>query len=99
MTETERLLIDNLERLHSLDPSVANNIGPRAAATIRRLTAERDAYEAALRTIAALDDHSANEYLARRGSYGAFDEPGSVQTARSTLAAYTAYLIDGGTNP
>lgn len=39
-----------------------------------------------LEHIAALDDHLANVHLAQTGSYGAFDEPGSVEVAREILA-------------
>lgn len=41
----------------------------------------------ALEDIAAFGDEGANLRLANTGSYGAFDEPGSVQTAREALAA------------
>ncbi|MDE2097129.1 MAG: hypothetical protein KGL39_07775 [Patescibacteria group bacterium] len=40
---------------------------------------------AALTEIAAFDDELANRALTARGSYGGFDEPGSVQTAREAL--------------
>lgn len=39
----------------------------------------------ALREIAAFSDTRACERLASTGSYSAFDEPGSVQTARAAL--------------
>lgn len=42
--------------------------------------------ETALRQIASFDDAGANERLAATGSYGRFDEPGSVQIARAALA-------------
>lgn len=45
--------------------------------------------EAGLTKIAALDDVGANDYLKARGSYGRFDEPGSVQIARETLKVTT----------
>jgi len=41
--------------------------------------------EAALTKIADFDDVGANAYLAASGSYGRFDEPGSVCTARIAL--------------
>lgn len=40
---------------------------------------------AALTRIAALDDDGANQHLETTGSYGRFDEPGSVQVAREAL--------------
>lgn len=41
----------------------------------------------ALTLIAAFHDVGGNEHLERFGSYGAFDEPGAVRLARTTLAA------------
>jgi len=52
---------------------------------IKRLTAERDRLRAALKRIACYDDALASYALNMRGSYGSFDEPGSVQIARETL--------------
>lgn len=43
----------------------------------------------ALIEIAAFDDEGASERLAAHGSYGSFDEPGSVQIARECLARIT----------
>lgn len=40
----------------------------------------------ALRSIAAFGDKYASEKLTLTGSYGHFDEPGAVQTAREALA-------------
>lgn len=52
---------------------------------------------AALRDIACFEDGRANNYLDRNGSYSAFDEPGSVQTAREALALLSPHLKkDGG---
>lgn len=42
----------------------------------------------ALHDIAAFDDTSANERLEKTGSFGAFDEPGSVEIAREALEKY-----------
>ncbi len=39
----------------------------------------------ALQEIACLNDIDGNHHLALSGSYGMFDEPGSVRTARATL--------------
>jgi len=44
-----------------------------------------EALEAALQRIAAYDDKLANDRLLETGSYGSFDEPGSVQVARRAL--------------
>ena len=41
--------------------------------------------EGALETIAAFNDEFANMRLEKTGSYGGFDEPGSVSTARQAL--------------
>lgn len=41
--------------------------------------------EAGLTKIACFDDVGANDYLKAHGSYGRFDEPGSVEIARKTL--------------
>ena len=41
--------------------------------------------EEALREIACLEDKTANHHLRSRGSYAAFDEPASVETARAAL--------------
>ena len=40
----------------------------------------------ALQLIAAFDDEHASERLRKTGSYGGFDEPGSVRVAREALA-------------
>lgn len=42
----------------------------------------------ALIEIAAFDDEQASERLAAWGSYGSFDEPGSVQIARECLSKF-----------
>ena len=52
---------------------------------IARLRSENAKMHAALCAIAALYDESANAHLLATGSYGGFDEPGSVQIARDTL--------------
>lgn len=53
-------------------------VAPTDALTIAREALER---------IAAFNDSGAGLILKRTGSYGAFDEPGSVQAARAALAA------------
>lgn len=40
----------------------------------------------ALRNTAAFHDRAASDWLAQRGSYYRFDEPGAVKTAREALA-------------
>jgi hypothetical protein len=57
----------------------------RAEVALATSEAAREKLEAALREIAAYDDTGANERLAKTGSYGSFDEPGSVQIARAAL--------------
>jgi hypothetical protein len=42
----------------------------------------------ALENIAAFDDMLGSDRLATNGSYGGFDEPGSVKIAREALAIY-----------
>ena len=56
---------------------------------------ELDRFRAALTEIAKYDDEGANARLSISGSYGSFDEPGAVQTAREVLKAYA----DVSTNP
>ena len=51
-----------------------------------RLINGAPAMKEALVQIAAFDDTSASERLAATGSYGSFDEPGSVEIARECLA-------------
>lgn len=46
------------------------------------------AYEDVLKRIACLDDELANRYLEATGSFGAFDEPGSVEMARRALGLW-----------
>lgn len=48
-------------------------------------TALLERYRNALIKIACLDDKGANDRLKVRGSYAAFDEPGSVEIARKAL--------------
>lgn len=43
----------------------------------------------ALRKIAAYNDHLAQKHFEETGSYGAFDEPGSVGIAREALKGET----------
>jgi hypothetical protein len=47
----------------------------------------------ALIQIASFDDEGANKRLAITGSYGSFDEPGSVQIARAAIAKVTGDTI------
>lgn len=54
-------------------------------ANARLIAAAPNLYEA-LKKIAAFDDEQGNAYLKAHGSYGGFDEPGSVQIARNALA-------------
>jgi len=70
----------------------AAEVNSRYAAEITRLraenaalTRERDALREALNEIAAWDDHGGNRGLERDGTYGRFDEPGAVRTARTAL--------------
>jgi hypothetical protein len=42
----------------------------------------------ALTNIAAFNDTTSSERLAKTGSYASFDEPYSVETARTALAKY-----------
>lgn len=52
--------------------------------------ARADLLTEALKDIAAFNDKSACAYLANTGSYGCFDEPGSVLVARKALSALSA---------
>jgi hypothetical protein len=47
-----------------------------------------EALIAALTKIAAFDDRSASEHLAKNGSYAMFDEPHSVEIARKALISH-----------
>lgn len=49
------------------------------------LETENAKLRAALTEIAAYSDDRANDRLRLVGSYGAFDEPGAVETARKAL--------------
>lgn len=53
---------------------------------IRLTETERDRLREALTIIAAFDDLGGNNRLERTGSYGGYDEPGAVKTARAALA-------------
>ena len=59
------------------------DLGRRLADAGRENVALREA----LTKIATFDDLFASDRLATNGSYGAFDEPGSVEIAREALAA------------
>ena len=52
---------------------------------LRLAAAEIEQLRAALTEIACFNDKSANARLKETGSWGAFDEPGSVQIARAAL--------------
>lgn len=54
------------------------------AELVRRANAH-DALVEALVRIGSYGDHTAGRFLHAHGSYGYFDEPGSVEVARSTL--------------
>lgn len=86
MTETERLLIE-LADIAENPGAVSYNAMEGAIATIRRLTAERDA----LRKHA---DALAGALVVATDGWD--DEAKRQVGALSALAAYTAYLIDGG---
>jgi len=57
----------------------------RAAARVAIEALPFARYEEALRQIAAFDDARACQHLEQFGTYGQFDEPGSVQIARKAL--------------
>lgn len=59
-------------------------------AVCRAQAEAKDAWREALERIACFNDTSASQHLDRTGSYGYFDEPGSVQIARESLAAAPA---------
>jgi hypothetical protein len=67
----------------------ANGYGdePEGPSELDLVYEELSALKAALKSIAAFDDDYANRRLRDTGSYGYFDEPGSVQVAREALAA------------
>lgn len=56
------------------------------------LAEEAEKLREALRKIAAFDDVGASAYLKNHGSYGMFDEPGSVRIAREALDKTTTPL-------
>lgn len=58
---------------------------PNTNALLLEAAAAIEAYRAGLTEIAAYNDISASENLKATGSYSAFDEPGSVETARALL--------------
>ncbi len=61
-----------------------------AVSSLDRANARIAALREALTEIGAFDDKLANEYLASHGSYGGFDEPASVMTARDALRHHAA---------
>lgn len=77
LSETKRELLAAQRRI---DVEVTRQIEQRKVSDSR--IAE---LEGALREIACFDDVRADEVLQRTGSYGSFDEPGSVQVARQAL--------------
>ncbi len=63
------------------EASVADDL----ARILRGCVAEIEHLRGALTSIADFDDALANAHLEKHGSYGGFDEPGSVKTARAAL--------------
>ena len=63
----------------------AENADLRSGEYLARVIEERDRYRKALEQIASYDDVSACAHLRMTGSYGGFDEPGSVKIAREAL--------------
>lgn len=84
--------------------AAARNAVPRLLATVEHLTAraktaererdearaETERLRAALIAIASFDDERADSRLEATGSYGGFDEPGSVQAARAAIKGGSA---------
>ena len=73
--------------------TVYDETNVRIAALIERLSsalaaerAEKERLAGALTEIACFDDEAGNRRLAAVGSYGLFDEPGSVSIARAALS-------------
>jgi len=57
-----------------------------ALPALRTAQAEIDRLKEALDAIACKDDEGANRHLELHGTYSLFDEPGSVQIARTALS-------------
>ena len=57
----------------------------RQSARLTRLADALERMQGALKRIAALDDVKANKWLQDTGAWGRFDEPASVQVARTAL--------------
>jgi hypothetical protein len=71
-------IVDRINnRIHDA-PMPTEHLLDEAAEEITRL-------RAALEKIACFDDLGANKRLTSSGSYGSFDEPGSVRIAREAL--------------
>ena len=77
------------KRILGRDPRYEDEWLNGAACAVARayldLQAENARMREALEKIASLDDEGANAYLKNHGSYAMFDEPGSVEIARSAL--------------
>ncbi|MEI4473218.1 hypothetical protein [Frigidibacter sp. MR17.24] len=65
---------------------VYSRMADQERAKVAAAEAERDALRAALDEIACWNDSFANDRLTATGSYGGFDEPGAVETARTAIA-------------
>ena len=96
MAETERLLIDNLER-HSVGDAATANLIADAAKALRAAAGGRDALRKHADALAGVCEtflgHDNRFQIAVGGNPIAVDA--MLDASRSTLAAYTAYLIDG----
>ena len=64
----------------------SNQAGENAVVKAVRAFNNHEALMDALIKIAAFNDKSASEFLDQTGSYSCFDEPGSVELARATIA-------------
>jgi len=82
---------DIMERLRNANVRYAAETNEQAAtrrnAAISDAAAEIERLREALTVIASYDDKGASARLANTGSYSAFDEPGSVEIARTALEA------------
>jgi hypothetical protein len=74
--------VEERQRLVDTLTGQIDGLVSRALASEATLASVREA----LRKIAAFDDKDASSMLALTGSYGMFDEPGSVQIAREALS-------------
>ena len=76
---------DLIARLEHLGLVWADELAAKAAAALRASAERERELVEGLRRIAAYDDEGACDFLARTGSYMAFDEPKSVVMARAIL--------------